>query len=86
MNSQQAREKVVDRMFHGTSHLRYGKRMCEADCLGCNALSVYELLIHAAACSGRSFDQARDLHLNCGLPPLEGEEPWYCDEAPRRDA
>ena len=82
MTIKEAREAVEDRMFHGTSHLRYGKRACGPDCLGCNELRVYELLIHGAACSRRSFDRARDLHLNCGLRPLEGEEVWYCPDAP----
>lgn len=45
-----AAERVEARMFHGTSHLRYGKRACGPDCLGCNALSCLQLLVHMEAC------------------------------------
>ena len=79
MTSQQARDKVVDRMFHGTSHHRYGKRMCGADCLGCNALTAYALAVHVEACHLRHATGS----IGGVVQTTECGDDWYCDQAPR---
>lgn len=68
MTIEEKRAAVEARTFHGTSHLRYGKRMCGPDCLACNALTAYGLAVldeadngnAAAACEERCIHSTDD--------------------------
>ena len=75
MTIEELKVNVEARMFHGVGHLRYGKRACGPDCLGCNALTALILGVHEDVCGcryseGEHCDKAKAIQELGKEPPV----------------